>query len=96
MTETPDIYRRATNIWGHQAQIDMALEEMGELIVALQQHRRGRVTSAAVQEEIADVQIMMRQMATIFGEDEVILEERRKLQRLQMRVQSAEERRAQT
>lgn len=73
-------------VYGRDKQIEMAIEEMGELLVAINQHKRGRVSIEAVQEEIADVKIVMGQLALIFGEDEVSNFETEKLSRLQERI----------
>ena len=54
--------------YGEQKQIDVALEELGELISAIIKFRRDRVERCAVQEEIADVMIMCEQLRMIFGD----------------------------
>lgn len=66
-----DLCAEAVDIYGTEAQIWMAIEEMAELSNALAKHRRDRVTREDVCEEIADVAIMMIQLAAIFGPDEV-------------------------
>lgn len=60
-----DLCAEAVDIYGTEAQIWMAIEEMAELSNALAKHRRDRVTREDVCEEIADVVIMMIQLATI-------------------------------
>lgn len=77
---------QAIEIWGTEAQIDMAIEECGELITALVQWRRGRKEMADVAEEIADVSIMMRQLRLIFGYQAVNKIEAEKLVRLKNRL----------
>tara|TARA_R100001086_G_scaffold225289_2_gene143566 strand:- start:20166 stop:20564 length:399 start_codon:yes stop_codon:yes gene_type:complete len=57
----------AVIVWGVDAQIDMAIEECAELIVALNHYRRGRVTEEEVLGEVADVSILVEQMASLFG-----------------------------
>jgi len=57
----------AVMAWGIDAQIDMAIEECAELIVALNHYRRGRVTEQDVLGEVADVSILIEQMASLFG-----------------------------
>ena len=76
----------AVLVYGRDKQIEMAVEEMGELLVAISQYRRGRVAIEAVQEEIADVKIVIGQLSLIFGEDEVNNFESEKLSRLKERV----------
>lgn len=80
------ILRRAIEVYGIHAQTNMALEEMGELIVALQHGRRGRASHVEVCEEVADVQIMMEQLAIIFGKDIVRKYYESKIQRLEQRL----------
>lgn len=59
----------AVMLWGVDAQIDMAIEECGELIVALNHYRRGRVGYREVLQEVADVKILVEQMASLFGRE---------------------------
>lgn len=61
------IYNQAVKKWGPEAQIKMAIEECGELIVELSHVGRGRSSIVAVCGEIADVEIMCAQMRAIFG-----------------------------
>ena len=80
------ILRRAIEVYGRHAQINMALEKMGELIVALQHWLRGRVSYVEVCEEVADVQIMMEQLAMIFDKDIVRKYYESKIKRLEQRL----------
>ena len=80
------ILRRAIEKYGNRAQINMALEEMGELIVALQHELRGRASLVEVCEEVADVQIMMEQLALIFDKDIVRNYYDAKIKRLEQRL----------
>lgn len=68
MNDLRQILWKAIREWGIDAQTNLAIEEMGELIVAISHHRRGRVGMDAVQEEIADVMIAMKELAMIYGE----------------------------
>lgn len=72
--------------FGYDAQIELAIEEMGELLVAINHHKRGRCSVEAVQEEIADVKIAMDQLALIYGEEGVSEFEKKKLARLKDRI----------
>lgn len=81
-----DILTKAIETFGVEPQIDMAIEECSELINALCKWRRKRVDDPEVITEIADVRIMMTQMAMIFGWEEVEAEEQRKLERLGRRI----------
>ena len=73
-------------IYGEDAQIWMAIEEMSELSNALAKYRRSRVTREDVCEEIADVAIMIIQLSKIFGPDNVSDYFESKLDRLDKRL----------
>ena len=66
------VLAEAIEKYGTTAQIDKAIEEMGELIQALLKERYARMTEdhkesvAHVEEEIADVYIMLTQLVMIF------------------------------
>lgn len=60
-----NIYEKAVKKWGIEAQLDMLVEECGELIVAIQKCRRGRGATNLL-EESADVQIMLNQVPFMF------------------------------
>ena len=79
----------AVNAWGTRAQVAMAIEECAELTVALSHRLRGRCDDVKVAEEIADVRIMLDQLALIIGKQLVTEAEERKLARLEYRVRSA-------
>lgn len=66
-----DILECAISSYGKHAQIRQAVEELGELIVAIAKYKRGSVGEDAVIDEIADVRIMAMQLSLIFGEDDV-------------------------
>jgi len=80
------IYANAILEYGVSAQVDMLHEEVGELLSAINKHKRGRASDKEVITEIADVMIMCGQMAFLFGEEEVAKEKERKLIRLQQRI----------
>lgn len=63
------IYEEALELWGVDAQIKITIEEMAELIVKLAKYGRNvnGVSKTEVAEEIADVEIMMKQMRLIFN-----------------------------
>lgn len=85
MPNSPDIYRDAVEAWGFGPQVDMMIEECGELIVALSHWKRGRAHN--IPEELADVEIMLDQMRYIFGEGAVDKQKARKLLRLRSRIE---------
>lgn len=80
------VLHQAVEKWGNEAQVNQAIEEMGELIVALNHYRRGRAKRTQVQEEIADVMIMAEQLAIIFGDVQVQLKRYDKFSRLAQRL----------
>ena len=81
-----NIFQDTVTKWGRPAQVAMAIEECAELIVALSNWKRGRGTALEVCTEIADVEIMCRQMREIFGYNLTQDEYERKLKRLHGRV----------
>lgn len=76
----------AVHHYGAEHQKKKAIEEMGELITAISREQDGRATLEQVITEIADVQIMMRQLALIYGIDAVAEEIDRKQRRLLRRI----------
>ena len=76
----------AVHHYGAEHQKKKAIEEMGELITAISREQDGRTTTEQVITEIADVQIMMRQLALIYGIDAVANEIDRKQRRLLRRI----------
>ena len=85
--EQVKVCRDAVNTFGIKPQVDMMQEEMSELGVAIGHWKRGRAREEEVITEIADVMIVARQMAYIFGEEEVEAEVERKLERLRKRIE---------
>lgn len=87
---TEELYKLAIETYGDEAQINQGIEEMAELIQAVNKFRRMRnpVTFDNIAEEIADVEIMMDQYKQIYGitENEIILLKKRKLDRLAKRL----------
>ena len=84
--ELEQILEKAISKYGIDAQTNLAIEEMGELIVAINHNNRGRVGLEAVQEEIADVMIAMRQLAMIYGKEGVSNFIKKKAERLEKRL----------
>ena len=60
----------ALECWGDEAQKSQFHEEIGEVMTAISHEKRGRCGKAAVLEELADLQIMLNQMAILYGTDE--------------------------
>lgn len=84
-----DVYINAINAYGTEEQVRMIYEEMCELGVALSKYHRdpGTETVRDVQEEIADVQIMLEQAKEMFGRAEVEWFLQEKTERLKKRVE---------
>ena len=65
-TEEKQLYRDAINRWGIEAQLNMLIEEMGELLVAINKMRRGKDKNderpvMEMIEEFVDVQLILDQ-----------------------------------
>jgi NTP pyrophosphatase (non-canonical NTP hydrolase) len=90
MTEQ-DIYAEALAKWGFEAQTLMAVEEAAELQQALLHYMRGKALAVDVVDEIADMTIMCRQMANIFGSEDVDKRIQFKLERLEKRLEADNE-----
>lgn len=84
------LYRLALARWGVRAQVMVAIEECGELIVALAKADRkvNGSTEAQIATEMADVQIMLEQLRNAFPSVARIEkgERKRKLRRLAERL----------
>lgn len=87
-----DILNMAIEKYGPEAQTDMAIEEMSELIKALLKLRRYPDSEQAkkdILEEMADVSIMLDQMKIIYGG--YGFERYKKLERLHNRLTDADD-----
>lgn len=81
------IMQAAIGRFGRDAQHDMAIEECGELVVALSHIRRDRIPVSKLADEIADVAIMLEQLQILYGCHDLVADKmRRKLGRLAERV----------
>lgn len=81
-----DFYRTVLDTYGAAEQVWMLVEECSELLNAVSKYRRGRVAKEDIITELADVNIMVEQMAVLFGWDSFVSEKERKLQRLHDRL----------
>jgi len=81
-----ELYQKALSKWGVDAQVKMLNEEIGELLAAMGKFDRRRVEVHDVITELADVSIMVEQMATLFGYEEFEKEKDYKLVRLKERL----------
>lgn len=82
------ILQRAIATFGEDAQMKMVLEEMSELQKEICKRWRGKNNSAAIAEEVADVEIMLDQLKIMLGICEEVRDNRTlKLLRLQERLE---------
>lgn len=82
-----ELYQKCLSKWGVDAQVKMLNEEIGELLAAMGKFDRRRVEVHDVITELADVSIMVEQMATLFGYEEFEKEKDYKLVRLKERLE---------
>lgn len=75
--------------FGKKAQVWMALEEMSELSCAIARECRGRASIEDIAEEVADVFIMMQQLAIMT--DPKLVQEivNKKIERLERRIEAS-------
>lgn len=94
-TKERDLYRKAISTWGCVAQVDMAIEEMAELMQAISKSKRDTKTKNwlfNVYEEIADVEIMLDQLKIVYGDcNMVAMFKIQKLERLEKRLELKKE-----
>lgn len=84
--EETTIFKKALRVYGVDTQKRMLVEEMGELLTAMARAPRGRATKEDIITELADVSIMIKQMALVYGRDEFEQEVKRKIERLQEKL----------
>lgn len=84
MTER-EIYKKALSKFGSTFQMDMMIEECAELIHAIMKYRRNCCLDSIVQveEELADVEIMLEQMKLIGNRKNIQAYKEAKLLRLE-------------
>ena len=90
------IYDEAEKEWGLIAQYDQAIEEMGELIVAINKYKRkclyneyshNTKVEDNLAEEIADVTMCLEQLTNYVGEEKVENIFNEKLKKLQEEIE---------
>lgn len=88
--EIREVCQCALSAFGGEAQTFKACGEMGELMDALCKLKEGKLTTADVASEIADVQIMLEQMILLHGiRGEVNRQRRRKIEYLRGKIEEA-------
>lgn len=80
-------YQKALDTYGYHKQRLMVFEECAELINALAKADRGRSDVGDIITELADVSIMVEQMAVFFGYENFEKEKKRKIERLKQRLE---------
>ena len=80
------LYGRAISTWGEIPQVFMLYEETGELAEAMAKYMRGRYNEDEVITELADVYIMVEQIASMLNFNKFEQEKERKLLRLEERL----------
>lgn len=83
-----ELYEACLSKWGAEAQMLMAIEEMGELSQALSRCLNGRKHN--VEEEIADVLLMVGQIEHLFDKEKIKKIQKKKLKRIQKRLGTKE------
>lgn len=84
--EKLEIYDKAICSYGINAQKWMLVEECGELLNALAKNIRGRGSFEELNTELADVSIMVEQIAYFYGYEKFQKEKEFKLNRLKQRI----------
>lgn len=79
-----NIYEQAIAKWGEKLQLIVAIEELSELQKAICKYLRGSMIN--VEEEIADVKIVIRQLEIMFDKVKINGWENAKLKRLEQRI----------
>ncbi len=87
-TEHDEILRKAIRHYGEQKQKLLTIGEIGELLALVGKLAQGRDASAEWIDEVADVTIMLRQMALIIGTAAVEARIDYKVNRLQEKMQT--------
>ncbi len=88
--ERKELLQTAIRKYGSAAQLMQSVEELAELITAINHYIRQRPDAENdLISEVADVRIMCDQLALLVGEDKVRAAERYKLNRLQIRLNKA-------
>ena len=86
-----EIFQMAVNAYGEYQQLDILIEEMAELTQAISKFKRGEIHN--VEEEVADVEIMLEQlrlMKSLFDIKVIDEIKEEKMERLERRVIASE------
>lgn len=69
--ERMEIVERVAKHYGFNPQLDMMVEECGEMIVAIGQYKRQRISTERLIEEFADIWIVLKQMGVFLDENSI-------------------------
>lgn len=83
------VLQTAVDTWGEYEQVMMAIGECGEFLTLMGRKVQGRLIESDMHDEIADVLIMMHQMANIYGIDHVRARVRHKMEKLAAKLAKA-------
>lgn len=88
-----EVYRQARDVFGAQAQLVLALEELSEAQKEICKFLRGKGDLDHLTEEIADAQIMLEQVQMLCGIDPWAVQEQMdsKIRRLRGRIKGAQD-----
>ena len=82
-----EIFDKALSTYGINKQKWMLVEKCGELLNALAKNIRGRGSFEEINTELADVSIMVEQIAWFYGWEKFLEERARKIERLKNRLE---------
>ena len=91
ITRLDNLARRAIELWGVDAQIDMAREETTEFLLELARIPRGRHSDENILEEAVDTYIMMTEIFLIYGPEKVNAMMEKKLSKFQSHLEKSEQ-----
>lgn len=83
-----EVFKQAIETYGAEGQLNVAIEELSELIKEICKHKRGTDNTEAIIEEMADCYIMLEQMQMIFGIGSTVIQDamNKKVNRLKRRL----------
>lgn len=87
------VLQKAIETYGAESQLNVAIEELSELIKEICKHKRGADNVVAIIEEMADVYIMLEQMQMIFDLGSTVIPDAMdlKVKRLKKRLEERKE-----
>jgi len=90
MKKEIDIMKEAIHVYGYESQVNKFIEEAGECIAAVMRFKNSpsNETQAHMDEELADLGIMLEQMNIMFDKGNAIKFRELKIERLEYRLQS--------